>query len=75
MNTMKTLAIAGLSLCGALIAQADSKEAARKVYTDNAPSVLAVRGLLKMDISMNGQPGGSQEKELRSNGVVVADGL
>lgn len=72
---IKLLVIAGLSISATLPAQADLKEDARKVFTDNAPSILGVRGLLKIDITMNGQPGGSQEKALRSNGVVVADGL
>ena len=72
---INTIAIAGLSLSAIVTAQADSKEAARKVFADNAPSVLGVRGLLKLEISMNGKPGGNQEKALTSNGVVVADGL
>ena len=72
---INTIAIAELSLSAIVTAQADSKEAARKVFADNAPSVLGVRGLLKLEISMNGKPGGNQEKALTSNGVVVADGL
>jgi len=72
---IKMIVIAGLSLSAIVTAQADSNEAARKVFTDNAPSVLGIRGLLKMDISMNGQPAGTQEKVLPSNGVVVAEGL
>lgn len=72
---INTIAIAGLSLSAIVTAQADSKEAARKVFADNAPSVLGIRGLLKIEASMNGQPAGNQEKQLTSNGVVVADGL
>ena len=72
---INTIAIAGLSLSAIVTAQADSKEAARKVFADNAPSVLGIRGLLKLEISMNGKPGGNQEKALTSNGVVVAEGL
>ena len=72
---INTIAIAGLSLSAVVTAQVDSKEAARKVFADNAPSVLGLRGLLKLEVSMNGKPGGSQEKALTSNGVVVADGL
>ncbi len=72
---IKTIAVAGLSLSAIVTAQADSRDAARKVFADNAPSVLGIRGLLKLEISMNGKPGGNQEKALTSNGVVVADGL
>ncbi|NWK57143.1 trypsin-like peptidase domain-containing protein [Verrucomicrobiaceae bacterium N1E253] len=66
---------AGLMLANVSLVQADIKEDARKVFADQAPSVLGVRGVLKVSITMNGQPGGNQEKELWSNGVVVADGL
>jgi|GEM_PF-3420829 hypothetical protein len=72
---IKLLAIAGLSFSAILPAHADLKEDARNVFTENEPSVLGVRGLLKIDVSMNGKPAGSQEKSLWSNGVVVADGL
>ncbi|MCP5535745.1 MAG: trypsin-like peptidase domain-containing protein [Akkermansiaceae bacterium] len=72
---IKTIAVAGLSLSATVAAHADNKEAARKVFADNVPSVLGVRGLLKIEASMNGQPAGSQEKQLTTNGVVVADGL
>ena len=71
----KFIAVAGLSLSAITSAQADNSDAARKVYADNVPSVVGVRGLLKIDASMNGQPAGNQEKPLTSNGVVVADGL
>jgi len=73
------LAIVGISFSATHPVSADEKsdpnEGLRKVFTDNSPSVLGVRGLLKVDVTMNGQPGGSQEKSLWSNGVVVADGL
>lgn len=75
---IKIIAVAGLSLSAVVSVQADnsaSKEAARKVFTNNVPSVLGVRGLLKIEASMNGQPAGNQEKQITSNGVVVADGL
>lgn len=74
-KTIKAIAVAGLSLSAVVTAQADSKEAARKVFADNAPSVLGVRCLLKIEASMNGQPAGNQEKQLTTNGVVVGEGL
>lgn len=72
---IQMFAVAGLSFTSMISAQAGLKEDARKVFTDHSPSVLGVRGVLKIDITMNGKPGGSQEKQLTSNGVVVADGL
>lgn len=71
----KLIAVAAISCSALTPAFADLKESARKVHTENAPSVFGLRGVLKIDVSMNGQPAGSQEKTLLSNGVVVADGL
>lgn len=72
---IKVIAVTALSLSAIVSAQADNKDAARKVFADNAPSVVGIRALLKIDVSMNGQPAGNQEKPLVSNGVVIADGL
>ena len=73
------LAIAGMSFAAITPTQADQKNdikvKAQKTLTDNSPSVLGVRGLLKIDVTMKGKPAGTQEKSLWTNGVVVADGL
>lgn len=72
---IKFIAAVGIGFAAALPAHADLKADARKVYEEKSPSVLGVRGVLKVDVTMNGQPGGSQEKALWSNGVVVSEGL
>jgi len=75
MKLTKLIAVAGFAFAAIAPVSADFKEDARKVFTENAPSVIGVRGLLKIEASMNGKPAGSQDKPLHSNGVVVADGL
>lgn len=69
------IAAAGLVLAAIAPASADFKAEARQVFADKAPSVIGVRGLLKIEASMNGKPAGSQDKQLHTNGVVIADDL
>ena len=71
----KLIAVAGLAFATVSPVFADFKTDARKVLTDHAPSVVGIRGLLKINASMNGQPSGGQDRPMASNGVVVADGL
>lgn len=74
---VKLLAVTGFCFTALAPAtsQASFKEDARKVYTDNISSVVSIRGILKINITMKGNPAGSKEKNLISNGVVVSDGL
>ncbi|BDS08773.1 hypothetical protein NT6N_38130 [Oceaniferula spumae] len=74
-NTAKLIAAFGIAFATIAPVSADFKEDARKVFADNAPSVIGVRGLLKVEASMNGKPAGNQDKPLHTNGVVIADGL
>jgi hypothetical protein len=72
---IKFITVIGFSSLVSIPAQAGLKEDARKVYAENTESVLSIQGLLKINVSQNGQPKGSQEKRLATNGVVIADGL
>lgn len=72
---IKLFAAFGIGFSALLPAHAGIQEDARKVYEEKTPSVLGVKGVLTVNVTMNGQPGGSQEKTLWSNGVVVSDGL
>lgn len=72
---IKILAVIGLSFSAIAPVSADLKDDARKVLADKASSVLGVRGLLKIQATMNGQPAANQERPLWSNGVLVSDGL
>lgn len=56
-------------------ARADIKEAARKLHDESQASLVGIKGLLKIDVTMNGQPAGNQESPIWGNGLVVGDGL
>ena len=42
-------------------AQADIKEAARKLHDESNAALVGIKGLLKIDVTRDGQPAGNQE--------------
>jgi len=69
--------IGALALAFAAVtpAHADIKEAARKLHDDSQSALVGIKGLLKIDVTMNGQPAGNQETPIWGNGLVIGDGL
>ncbi|MFT4551339.1 MAG: hypothetical protein ACI8XO_003961 [Verrucomicrobiales bacterium] len=55
--------------------QADLKEAARKLHDESNAALVGIKGLLKIDVTRNGQPAGNQESPIWGNGLVIGDGM
>jgi len=72
---IKLCTIAGLTLGAVSSASADIKESARKVFTDKQSSVVGVKGIMKIDVKMNGQVAQSQEAPITSMGLTIDNGL
>jgi S1-C subfamily serine protease len=77
MKTNPTLLASALALAIIALtpAQADIKEAARKLHDESNSALVGIKGLLKIDVTMNGQPAGNQESPIWGNGLVIADGM
>lgn len=56
-------------------APADVKAAARVVHERSNASIVGIKGLLKIDVTMNGQPAGNQETAVWGNGTVIGERL
>ena len=56
-------------------AQADIKEAARKLHDQSNSALVGIKGLLKIDVTRAGQPAGNQEAPIWGNGLVIGDGI
>ena len=54
---------------------ADIKEAARSLHDRSNSAIVGIKGLLKIDVTMNGQPAGKQESPIWGNGTVIGDGI
>ena len=68
--------VCALFLISALTpAAADVKEAARQLHERSNASLVGIKGLLKIDVTMNGQPAGNQESPIWGNGTVIGEGL
>ncbi|MFC4992643.1 hypothetical protein [Rubritalea tangerina] len=70
------LSAAGL-VCGfgSMTAFADIKSDAKEVFENNQSSVLTVKGLMKVEVSMNGQVAQTKDVPITSQAVVVDKGL
>ncbi|MGI9244515.1 MAG: trypsin-like peptidase domain-containing protein [Verrucomicrobiales bacterium] len=80
MKTTSTLIATGVSALAFVLAaptpaRADIKEAARKLHDESQAALVGIKGLLKIDVTMNGQPAGNQESPIWGNGLVIGDGL
>ena len=74
-SLFKFLTVATLSLGSISVASADSDaEALRKVYNEKKASVYGVKGILKLNITFNGQAQ-NQEAPLWSNATCIGDGI
>ena len=71
-STSRAFAVA-LSIALVLPARGSFTSDARKVFADRAPSVLGVRGVLKISVSQNGRQANAQERPVWSNAVCVGD--
>ncbi len=67
----------GLALAAAPIlpASADITDQARKVHADHEASVFGIRGIIKINATMNGAAAGNQETEIWNNGILIGKGL
>ena len=59
----------------AIPAAADVKEAARAVHENSNDKIVGIKGLLKIDVTMNGQPAQNQESPVWGNGTMIGEGL
>lgn len=74
-STLKLLAAASLTLGAMTPAYADFSDDARKVFTTQQSSILSIKGIMKVEVSMNGQVAKSQEAPIISQGVSIGHNL
>ena len=72
---LKTIVVASLTLGAVTVAHAGLKSDARQVFENQKSSVLSVKGLMKVEVSMNGQIVKTQDAPISTQGVVVAKDL